>query len=92
LFTQSFAQWSDAGSNVSSREHEVPPEKTIEAVVDNDATHKHPKVSRIHEFERRLAQWHRKSALNQRLVTIAAIGVMNASAIAATVENPQLFK
>ena len=49
-------------------------------------------MDRVREIERRLAQWHRQSELSQRLATIPGVGVMSASAIAATVADPQLFR
>src|SRR6201994_288417 len=49
-------------------------------------------MGRVREIERRLAQWHRQSELSQRLATIPGVGVMSASAIAATVADPQLFR
>ncbi len=48
--------------------------------------------ARIHELERRLAKWHRQSKVSQLLATIPGVGIMGASAIAATVTDPALFR
>ena len=48
--------------------------------------------SRIREIEARLAKWHRESPVSQLLATIPGVGIMGASAIAATVADPSLFK
>lgn len=47
---------------------------------------------RIREIERRLAKWHRESSVSQLLATVPGVGIMGASAIAATVADPSLFK
>lgn len=47
---------------------------------------------RTREIEARLAKWHRQSPLSQLLATIPGVGIMGASAIAATVVDPSLFK
>jgi transposase len=48
--------------------------------------------SRIREIEAGLAKWHRESPVSQLLATIPGVGIMGASAIAATVADPSLFK
>src|SRR5256885_14665053 len=40
----------------------------------------------------RLARWHRNSAVSRLLATVPGIGIMGATAIAATVSNPALFR
>ena len=49
-------------------------------------------IVRIHEIEQRLAQWHRRGQVSQLLATVPGVGIMGASAIAATVTDPHLFK
>ena len=49
-------------------------------------------MTRVHEIEVRLAKWHRASRLSQLLATIPGIGIMGATAIAATVTDPSLFR
>ena len=60
----------------------------LQAVVDqlNDTN------IRISEVEARLAKWHRESPVSQLLATVPGVGIMGASAIAATVADPSLFK
>ena len=52
----------------------------------------HDTMSRVREIEVRLAQWHRQSPVSQLLATIPGVGIMGASAIAATVTDPSLFR
>ena len=47
---------------------------------------------RAREIEARLATWHRASPVSQLLATVPGVGIMGASAIAATVADPSLFK
>jgi transposase len=47
---------------------------------------------RIRKIEARLAQWHRQSRVSQLLATIPGVGIMSATAIAATVTDPTLFR
>lgn len=47
---------------------------------------------RIREIEARLAKWHRGSPVSQLLATVPGVGIMGASATAATVADPSLFK
>jgi len=49
-------------------------------------------MARVHDIEVRLAKWHRASKLSQLLATIPGIGIMGATAIAATVTDPTLFR
>ena len=49
-------------------------------------------MSRVREIEARLAKWHRESPVSQLLATVPSVGIMGASAIAATVADPSLFK
>jgi transposase len=47
---------------------------------------------RIREIEGRLTKWHRQSRVSQLLATVPGVGIMGASAIAATVADPSLFR
>ena len=47
---------------------------------------------RVRAIELRLAAWHRQSQVSQLLATIPGIGIMGATAIAATVTDPSLFR
>ncbi len=49
-------------------------------------------MARTHEIEVQLAKWHRQSKVSQLLATIPGVGIMGASAIAATVADPTLFR
>jgi transposase len=49
-------------------------------------------MSRIQQIEAQLAKWHRQSPVSQLLASVPGIGIMGASAIAATVADPSLFK
>jgi transposase len=48
--------------------------------------------AKIQQVEAKLAQWHRNSRLSKLLATIPGVGIMGASAIAATVCDPNLFR
>ena len=47
---------------------------------------------RIREIERRLTTWHRQSWVSRLLATVPGVGIIGASAIAATVVDPSLFR
>src|SRR5271165_7143107 len=47
---------------------------------------------RVREIELRLARWHRQNRVSQLLATVPGVGIMGASAIAATVADPSLFR
>jgi transposase len=49
-------------------------------------------MARIREIEVRLARWHRESRVSRLLATVPGVGIMGASAIAATVADPSLFR
>jgi transposase len=49
-------------------------------------------MARVREIELRLARWHRQSRVSQLLATIPGAGIMGASAIAATVTDPSVFR
>jgi len=46
----------------------------------------------IRRLERRLMAWHRTNAASQRLETIPGVGLLTATAIAASVPDPTVFK
>ena len=45
-----------------------------------------------HALERRLLAWHRQDRASQRLATIPGVGIITATALAATVCDPSLFR
>ena len=49
-------------------------------------------MARVHEIETRLTRWHKESKVSRLLATIPGIGIMGATAIAATVSDPSLFR
>jgi transposase len=49
-------------------------------------------MARVQEIEVRLAKWHRQSRVSRLLATVPGVGIMGASAIAATVTDPSLFR
>src|SRR6201985_3653311 len=49
-------------------------------------------MARIREIERRLTRWHRQSRVSRLLATVPGVGIMGASALAATVGHPSLFR
>jgi transposase len=49
-------------------------------------------VARVREIEIRLTRWHKGSKVSQLLASIPGIGIMGATAIAATVSDPSLFR
>lgn len=52
----------------------------------------HDTMARVREIEVRLTKWHRQSTCSQLLATVPGVGIMGASAIAATVTDPSLFR
>jgi transposase len=46
----------------------------------------------IHALERRLLTWHRQDQASQRLATIPGVGLISATALAASVPEPKLFR
>lgn len=46
----------------------------------------------IHRLERRLLVWHRANEVSQRLETIPGVGVITATALAASVSDPAVFR
>jgi transposase len=49
-------------------------------------------LTRIREIEKRLTKWHRQNRVSRLLVTVPGVGIIGASAIAATVVDPSLFR
>lgn len=49
-------------------------------------------MARVSEIETRLTKWHKESKMSRLLATIPGIGIMGATAIAATVSDPSLFR
>jgi transposase len=52
----------------------------------------HDTMARVRQIELRLTRWHRQSRVSQLLATVPGVGIMGASAIAATVADPSLFR
>ncbi|MDQ6703178.1 MAG: IS110 family transposase [Pseudomonadota bacterium] len=48
--------------------------------------------AKIWQLEAKRAKWHRQNRLSCLLATVPGVGIMGASAIAATVANPSLFR
>ena len=46
----------------------------------------------IHTLERRLLAWHRQDLDSQRMATIPGVGLISATALAASVSDPKLFR
>jgi transposase len=49
-------------------------------------------ATQIHALERRLLAWHRQDQASQRLATIPGVGIITATALAATICDPSLFR
>ena len=49
-------------------------------------------AAQIHALERQLQVWHRQDEASQRLATIPGVGIITATALAASVTDPSLFK
>ena len=49
-------------------------------------------MARIREIEGRLTKWHRQSRVSRLLASVPGVGIIGASAIAATVTDPSLFR
>ncbi len=49
-------------------------------------------AGQIHALERRLLTWHRQDQASQRLATIPGVGLISATAFAASVPDPSLFR
>jgi transposase len=48
--------------------------------------------AKVQHIEAKLAKWHRSDRVSKLLATVPGIGIMGASAIAATVSDPNLFR
>jgi transposase len=48
--------------------------------------------ARIRQLERELLAWHRSSELSQRIATVPGVGLLGATALAATVTDPSQFR
>lgn len=49
-------------------------------------------AAQIHALERQLQVWHRHDEASQRLATIPGVGIITATALAASVTDPSIFK
>ncbi len=52
----------------------------------------HALVRQIQELNRRLLTWHRQDQASQRLATIPGVGIISATALAASVTDPSQFR
>ena len=68
----------------------IPPEGRIAMTVVADQLR--DLQQRIKEIEQAIQVWHRNNEASRRLATIPGVGVVTASAIAATIGNPTEFK
>lgn len=48
--------------------------------------------AKVRQIEAKLAKWHRSNRVSKLLATVPGVGIMRASAIAATVSDPNLFR
>lgn len=48
--------------------------------------------AKVRQIEAKLAKWHRSDRVSTLLATVPGVGIMGASAIAATVSDPSLFR
>ena len=74
-----------------AQEHERLPDLARE-ILQLIVEQMHDTMLRVREIEARLAKWHRQCQASQLLATVPGIGIMGASAIAATVADPSLFR
>jgi transposase len=49
-------------------------------------------AAQINRLDRRLLVWHRQSQTSQRLATIPGVGIITATALAASITDPSLFR
>jgi transposase len=49
-------------------------------------------MARIREIEMNIARWHQQNRVSRLLATVPGVGIMGASAVAATVADPPLFQ
>jgi transposase len=74
-------------TKIAAHEQERLPElaqQMMQLIVDQ----LHDTMTRVRQIELRLTQWHRQSRVSQLLATVPGVGIMGASAIAATVADP----
>jgi transposase len=48
--------------------------------------------AKVRQIEAKLAKWHRSDQISKLLATVPGVGIMGATAIAATVSDPNLFR
>ena len=48
--------------------------------------------AQIHDLERQLVAWHRQDEVSRRLETIPGVGILTATALAASVPEPSVFR
>ncbi|ANP90938.1 hypothetical protein BA011_34095 (plasmid) [Rhizobium leguminosarum] len=80
----------DAVALIEHADHHLIPEIVRRALspLCDQLRHVHTKIE---EMDRQILEWHRSSAISQRLATIPGIGSVTASAIAATITDVSSF-
>ena len=75
---------------VAGQAHEIPQlaAKVIGALAEQALEGQ----ARIRQLERELLAWHRSSELSQRIATVPGVGLLGATALAATVTDPTQFR
>lgn len=75
---------------VAGEAHEVPPlaAKVVQALAEQALEGQ----ARIRQLERDLLAWHRASELSRRIATVPGVGLLGATALAATVTDPTQFR
>jgi transposase len=75
---------------VAGEAHEVP--KLAAGVITSLAEQALEGQARIRQLERELMAWHRSSDLARRIATVPGVGLLGATALAATVTDPSQFR
>ncbi len=75
---------------ISRQEDKLP--ELARAIVQTIVDQLHDTMARINDVQTRLAKWHRQNKVSQLLASIPGIGIMGATAIAATVTDASLFR
>jgi transposase len=75
---------------VAGEAQDIPPlaAKVIDALAEQTLEGQ----ARIRRLERELLAWHRASELSQRIATVPGVGLLGATALAATVTDPTQFR
>jgi transposase len=73
-------------------EHNVALPELARAILRLIAAQLNDTQAKVRQIEVKLAKWHRNDRISKLLATVPGVGVMGASAIAATVSDPGLFR